>query len=66
MIFPGKTVAPFCTHEGSGMGRSVADIRKMCPQSTVLDGLAIHGGDVKNARDEVAGWLHDIGMSAEK
>ena len=64
--FSGKTVAPFCTHEGSGLGRSVADIRKMCPQSTVPDGLAIHGGDVKNARDEVAGWLHDIGMSAEK
>ncbi len=27
----------------------------MCPQSTVLDGLAIRGGDVKNAQDEVAG-----------
>ena len=34
--FSGKTIAPFCTHEGSGLGRSVADIKKMCPQSTVL------------------------------
>ena len=49
--FSGKTIAPFCTHEGSGLGQSVADIRKMCPQSTVPDGLAIHGGDVKNAQD---------------
>ncbi len=24
----GKTIAPFCTHEGSGMGRSVADIKR--------------------------------------
>ena len=64
--FSGKTIAPFCTHEGSGLGRSVSDIRKMCPQSTVPDGLAIHGGDVKNAHDEVAGWLRDIGMSAKK
>ena len=65
--FSGKTIAPFCTHEGSGLGRSVSDIRKMCPKSTVLEGLAIRGGDVKNARGEVAGWLRDnIGMTAKK
>ena len=62
----GKTIASFCTHEGSGLGRSVADIRKTCPQSTVLEGLAIRGGDVKNARDTVSGWLRDIGMTAKK
>ena len=64
--FSGKTIAPFCTHEGSGLGHSVADIRKMCPQSTVLDGLAIRGGEVKNAQDEVSGWLRDIGVTAKK
>jgi flavodoxin len=58
----GKTIVPFCTHEGSGMGRTVADLRKTCPQSKVLEGLAIRGGDVKNARDEIGGWLKDIGM----
>jgi flavodoxin len=58
----GKTIASFCTHEGSGLGRSVSDIRKMCPQSTVLEGLAIRGGDVKNAQNEVTGWLRNIGM----
>ena len=64
--FPKKTIAPFCTHEGSGLGHSVADIRKMCPQSTVLNGLAIRGGEVKNAQDEIAGWLQDIGVTAKK
>ena len=58
----GKTIAPFCTHEGSGLGRSVTDIKKVCPQSTVMDGLAIRGGDVKNSQEEVSGWLRDIGM----
>jgi hypothetical protein len=48
------------------MGRSVADIKKMCPQSTVLEGLTIRGGDVKNAQDEVSGWLREIGMRAKK
>ncbi len=62
----GKTIAPFCTHEGSGMGRSISDLRKTCPHSTVLDGLAIRGGEVKNAQDEVSGWLREIGMTAKK
>jgi flavodoxin len=58
----GKTIAPFCTHEGSGMGRSVSDLRKTCPHSTVLEGLAIRGSDVSNANSAVAGWLREIGM----
>jgi flavodoxin len=64
--FSEKTLAPFCTHEGSGLGHSVADIRKMCPKSTIPDGLAIRGGEVKNARDEIAIWLQDIGVTAKK
>mgnify|MGYP001711738270 FL=1 len=30
--FAGKTIVPFMTHEGSRMGHSEADIRKLCPQ----------------------------------
>jgi len=57
-----KTIVPFCTHEGSGLGRSVSDIRKMFPQSAVPEGLAVRGADVKKAQNEVSGWLRDIGM----
>jgi flavodoxin len=55
--FSGKTIAPFCTHEGSCLGRSAADISKLCPQSTLLDGIAIRGSDVKTAQNEVSEWL---------
>jgi flavodoxin len=41
--FSGKTIVPFCTHEGSGLGRSATDISKLCPKSTFLDGVAIRG-----------------------
>ena len=57
-----KTIAPFCTHEGSGLGHSIADIRKACPKATVTEGLAVRGGEVKNAQDPVAGWLREIGI----
>jgi flavodoxin len=60
--FSGKTIVPFCTHGGSGLGRSVTDIAKLCPQSTILDGLAIRGGDVKNAKHKISEWLRELGM----
>jgi flavodoxin len=59
--FSGKTIIPFCTHEGSGLGRSVTDIAKLCPQSKILEGLAVRGRDVKSAQNEVSEWLGEIG-----
>jgi flavodoxin len=56
----GKTIVPFCTHEGSRLGRSVEDIAKLCPQSTVLEGLAVRGGDMRNAKDRVSEWLRKV------
>jgi len=61
--FSGKTIVPFCTHEGSALGRSVADIKGLCPQSTILEGLAVRGSDVNNARNKVSGWLRELGIN---
>lgn len=58
----GKTIAPFVTHAGSGLGRSVADIAALCPNSTVPDGLAVWGENAKNARNDVSAWLRGLGM----
>jgi len=55
--FSGKTIIPFCTHEGSGLGRSTMDISKLCPKSTLLEGVAIRGRDVKTAQNKVSEWL---------
>ncbi len=60
--FSGKTIVPFCTHEGSGLGRSVSDISRLCPKSTVLDGIAIRGSDVRTAHNKVSEWLRKIKM----
>ncbi|MEN6611156.1 MAG: flavodoxin [Methanoregulaceae archaeon] len=57
----GKKIVPFCTHEGSGLGRSATDIKRLCPQSTILEGLAVRGSDVKNARNSVSAWLRKLG-----
>ena len=46
----GKTVRPFCTHEGSGLGGSVRALQKVLPAATVADGLAIQGQTAQNDR----------------
>ena len=56
----GKTIVPFCTYGGGGSGRSVADISKLCPKSTLLDSFAISGSDVKTAQNAVSEWLRKI------
>jgi flavodoxin len=62
--FSGKTIAPYCTHEGSGMGSSERDIKKLCPNSRVLPGLAIRGGSVGRADKEVAKWLKELDLKS--
>lgn len=42
--FSGKTIKPLCTHEGSGLGGSVDDIRRLCSSAKVKEGLAVRGG----------------------
>lgn len=58
--FSGKTICPFCTHEGSGMGHSEADIRKLCPGAVVAPGLAIHGTSAANAAPKLKQWVGQI------
>jgi len=57
----GKVIIPFCTHEGSGLSRSVKDIEKLNPDSEVLKALALKGGSVKapSSRKSVETWLKD-------
>ena len=58
--FSGKTIVPFCTHQGSHFGQTLSDLRKLCPQATVLDGLAVWGRDADNAHQEVSQWLQTV------
>lgn len=55
--FSGKIIRPFCTHEGSGMGSSVGDIKKLCPNAKVGTGLAIHGAKADKSGPDIDKWL---------
>ncbi|CAL7909782.1 flavodoxin [Fusobacterium necrophorum] len=57
--FNHKKILPFCTHEGSGMGRSESDIKKLANGAEVLKGLAIVGSDVNTSEKQIKKWLED-------
>lgn len=58
-----KAIFPFITHEGTGLGRSATDIADLCPGATVLDGIAIRGGEVKRAGQKLSEWLQKLGIA---
>ena len=55
--FSNKIIKPFCTHEGSGAGSSINDIKKICPQAKIKSALSIHGADVKQAGESIKNWI---------
>ena len=58
----GKTLIPFITHEGSGLGSAPADLRRLCPSAKPGEGLAIRGSRVDGARQQVESWLRKAGL----
>jgi flavodoxin len=59
----GRTIVPFCTHGGGGLGRVEKDIAKLCPRSTILSSLEIYGSGAGNAQAKVSTWLRQVGMT---
>ena len=57
--FTDKKILPFCTHEGSGLGKSESDIKKLTSGTEVLKGLAINGSEVNNSEKQIKEWLED-------
>ena len=54
--FTGKKVMALMTHEGSGLGSSERDLRKICKGAEYGTGIAIHGADAAKSRKAVADW----------
>ncbi len=62
--FTGKSVIPFCTHEGSGLSGTQSRIEEICAGAEVQDGLAIRGTVAQNEQEDakaaVLEWLGEI------
>lgn len=52
----GKKVIPLMTHEGSGMGNSERDLRRLCSGAVFGTGMAVHGADAARSEKAVTAW----------
>lgn len=59
----GKTVIPFCTHDGYSAGDSYRTISDASKAEKMLDGFAIEAKDVPDSQNAVTEWLNSIGVS---
>jgi flavodoxin len=59
----GKTIAPFITHGGGGIGHIISDIKKLTQNATVTKELYLNGSSVKNAQNNVEKWLKEINVT---
>lgn len=61
--FTGKTILPFCTNGGGGMGHILKDVKKLASGAAVRDGLEVYEGGLTAAGEKTAAWLkkNDLG-----
>lgn len=53
----GKDIYPICTHEGSGMGNSEKELKKVLKGSIVHSGLAIQGSKVHSCEAQLKKYI---------
>lgn len=57
--FSGKSIYPLCTNEGSGVGKSVNDIKRLCPGAMVDKGLSINGTRTEKSKSQIVQWMKE-------
>lgn len=55
--FSGKDIRIVTTHEGSGLGNVVNDVKRVCKGGNVVDSIAIQGSQAKNFKNKIEEWL---------
>lgn len=58
--FSGKTIVPFCTSGGSGIGSSASNLEQLTRGATWLPGQRLNGSD---SQDTVMEWVNGLGLN---
>lgn len=58
--FSGKTIVPFCTSGGSGIGASASNLERLTSGATWLDGRRLNGSD---SQDTVMEWVNSLDLN---
>lgn len=61
--FSGKTIVPFCTSGGSGIGSSDSNLEQLTSGADWLDGRRLNGSD---SEETVMEWVNGLGLGKQK
>lgn len=61
--FSGKTIVPFCTSGGSGVGSSATNLGELTSGATWLPGTRLNGSD---SQETVMEWVNGLGLNFEE
>jgi flavodoxin len=55
-----KTIIPFCTHGGGGVGQGFNDMKKLTPKSNNKEGLSLSGSRANSSKPDIEKWLQKV------
>lgn len=55
----GKTIIPFATSGGSGMGETIEKLQPSCPNSKLIEGKVFKS---RTSKSEIIGWADNLGF----
>lgn len=58
--FSGKTIVPFCTSGGNGIGSSATNLEQLTSGADWLEGRRLNGGD---SQETVMAWVNSLGLN---
>jgi flavodoxin len=56
----GKTLVPFITHGGYGLGQSLSVVSEHAPQARLLEGFSMEADQERSTLEQVTGWLGGV------
>lgn len=56
----GKTLVPFITHGGYGLGSSLNVVAEHAPATRLVEGFSMEADQERRTRDQVKGWLDNV------
>lgn len=58
--FTGKTIVPFCTSGGSGVGSSASNLEQLTNGATWMEGHRLNGSD---SQETIMEWVNSLGLN---
>jgi len=60
--FTGKTIVPFVTNGGGGLGHIPSDVKTLAKGAKILDSLNIYEDGGSDAKNKITDWLKKSGL----